>query len=118
MDECKPLYLGAEHTAGGGGFVNSARLPKPPAPTKFKTPEKEMGRAGFAGGRVGSDRNGSPPKNSGFMGVRAKGERLVGGGFSAASPPTESRLSPLLGTGAEGAGGSIVLETKVEPSSK
>ena len=45
-------------------------------------------RGGFVGGRVGSARPGSPVKNMGYIGVRAKGERLVGGGFSASMLPS------------------------------
>lgn len=47
-----------------------------------------IGGRGFVGGRIGSARPGSPVKNGNFVGVRAKGERLVGGGFSASMLPS------------------------------
>lgn len=98
-------FMGNENVAGGGGFVPTGRpLPKNrPIGCLLGVEElhdlsssRETGDSGFVGGRgltggcVSSARpGGSPPvKNSGFMGVRVKGERLVGGGFYAFMPPS------------------------------
>jgi hypothetical protein len=93
-------FIGVDNVAGGGGFVSTGRtLPNRihadirPIGCLLEVEDsqdvfQETGGRGFLGGRIGSARPGSPVRNSGFVGVRAKGERLVGGGFSASMVPS------------------------------
>ena len=94
-------FIGIDNVAGGGGFVSSGwPLPNPihadtrPVGCLLEVREMEDllqetgGGRGFVGGRIGSARPGSPVKNVSFTNVRSKGERLVGGGFSASMLPS------------------------------